>query len=137
MTEARTNLFQKLATDHGVKAIVSDRIYPVKLKEGAQIPAISYQLVDGMPLSQAHGEPSSGSSDLYQVNCWGATSAEAKELKEVVKLALDGKSGVWDGADGKLRVTCIYKGQRETPDAAGRLFCRQLDFKLIYATEET
>lgn len=132
MTEVRTNLFQKLATNPGVKAIVNDRIYPVKLPEGAQIPAISYQLVDGVSLSQSHGEPSAGSSDLYQVNCWGSTVAEAVQVKEAAQLALDGQNGEWDGADGNLRVSCIYKGKRETPDAAGRLFCRQLDFKLIY-----
>jgi hypothetical protein len=109
--EIRSNLYQKLATDPGVKAIAADRIYPGKLKEGAQIPAISYQLVDGLALAQAHNQASELDADMYQINCWGPTLADAVKLGGAV---------------------CLYKGKRDVIDPAGRLFCRQLDFRITF-----
>jgi hypothetical protein len=136
VSEVRTNLFQKLATHPDVYAIVKDRVYPVKLPQGSVIPAISYQLVSGSPMSQCHNEPSAMPSDMYQINCWAQTSDLAAKLKEAVKKTLDGQGGWWDGEGGKLRVdACIYKGQREISDPEGRLFCRQTDFKINYREE--
>jgi hypothetical protein len=70
---------------------------------------------------------------MYQINCWGPTLADAVKLGGAVWLALDGKSGEWDGAEGKKRVYgCLYKGKRDVIDPAGRLFCRQLDFRITF-----
>ncbi len=134
MTELRTNLFWKLTEDAAaVYAIVEKRVYPVDLPPRCQIPAISYQLIDDPPESQAHGEASAFPKPRYQINCWAFTSDGAAELKEAVKAALDGKAGTWEGTDGRRRVYLSkYLGQRELKKPEASLYARQLDFQFLH-----
>jgi hypothetical protein len=126
-------IFHKLANDHDVNAIVGTRIYPVDLPQGATIPAITYQLISDAPSSQPHGEKSALPFPRYQVNCWDVTDAGAIALKAAVKTALENKKGIWGGSGDEHYVfTSQYMGQREVKDTAARLYCRQLDFKIMF-----
>jgi hypothetical protein len=133
MTEIRTNLYQKLVGDPGVYAIVGDRIFPIKLPQGTTVPAITYQLIDDPPASQAYGEKSAMPYPRYAINCWAADPDKAVELKEAVKLALECQLGWWEGSAGRRRVwDSRYLGQRELDQPEAGLYIRQLDFRIMH-----
>jgi hypothetical protein len=80
-----TLLKAQLATNTAIAAIVSARIYPVKLPEHPTLEAISYQRVSNTEQK--------GTSTLrdsrWQINCWADHYSEAHTLAAAVKTALE------------------------------------------------
>ena len=81
-----------LAGDTDVAAVVSTRIYPVLIPQGAALPAITYQLLSSEPFA-AHDGHTGHTKDRFQINCYSTSYATAKDLAEKVRLALSGYSG--------------------------------------------
>lgn len=103
-------LVAHLKADAGVSALVSSRIYPLLLPEGAALPAISYQTV-GDVLHYSHSGNSKLRRARVQITCHADTYAGAKSLAGAVKTSLAGYRGSGGGLDvhGAL-VTNIYDG---------------------------
>jgi hypothetical protein len=76
-----TLVYDMLANDAGVAAIVGTRIYPVLLPQDTLYEAITYQRISSTPQN--------GSTTLretrYQINCWALTYAEAQALASAVR----------------------------------------------------
>lgn len=68
-----------------VSALVADRIYPVVVKEGAAMPAISYLLPFGAPENCLDGFTSGLASYSVQIDCWANTHDEATRLAAAVR----------------------------------------------------
>jgi hypothetical protein len=74
--------------DASITAITSTRIYPVRLPDEANLPAIEYSIIGGAvsPTQDTHGTQRL----RLEVNCWGATYADAVNLRYAIIQALDG-----------------------------------------------
>jgi hypothetical protein len=77
----------------GLAALVSNRLYPQRLPESVTMPAIAYRRVSGERM-MSHSGPSGVASPRYQMECWGMSYAEAKQVAEQVRIALDGYKGL-------------------------------------------
>lgn len=71
---------------------VQGRVYPKKLPQGVQYPALTYELVSD-PRDHDHGGPSGLVDARYQVTPWSDYYLEMKEVGADVRAALDGFSG--------------------------------------------
>lgn len=74
-----------------ISNLIGSRLYPNIVPQKAPMPAITYQQISG-----PRGHDMQGAIGLtkarYQINCWAASYAKAKELAEAVRLTLDGYS---------------------------------------------
>lgn len=79
--------YQVLSEATSVTAICSQRIYPLVLPKGADLPAIEYTFVGG----SSTGTQDTRGSQRYrvEVNCWGSTYSEAVTLRHAVISELD------------------------------------------------
>lgn len=62
-----------------IKALVSNRVYPLVGPEGVATPYITYQQVGGQPANFLAGLPSKRNG-RFQINTWAQTGIEAKSL---------------------------------------------------------
>jgi hypothetical protein len=74
-----------------VSNLIGTRIYPNIVPQKAPMPAVTYQQISGPRLHDMQGAVGMCKA-RYQINCWAASYAKAKELAEVVRLTLDGYS---------------------------------------------
>ncbi|MBT8199583.1 MAG: DUF3168 domain-containing protein [Acidimicrobiia bacterium] len=85
-------LWKTLQEDDAVTGIVGDRIYPLRAPSSAALPRITYErTVSG---HEHHMEGSSGlTNPRFTVDCWASSSADAEDLADAVRLALDATIG--------------------------------------------
>lgn len=77
-----TDLKSHLQSGSAVSAIVDDRIYPVVVKEGSQMPAAVYSFPFGQTENSLDGFTSGVVRYRVQIDCWALT------YRQVVLLAL-------------------------------------------------
>ncbi len=82
------DVYQHLAQDHGVAALIGDRIYPVKLPQNPTYPAITYFQVSGSPIYTKQGRH--GTRPRVQISCWAKSYTTVKQLAAAVVAAMDG-----------------------------------------------
>jgi Protein of unknown function (DUF3168) len=87
------DLVTTLTGDSAVNALVAGRVSPLKIPEGSPLPAISYQVITGAPVSSSQGKNATGNYTV-QVDCWGALPDQggylaADDLARKVLAALD------------------------------------------------
>lgn len=86
------DLYLYLTTDPGISALAGSRVYPVKLKEGATLPAVTYQRVS-TARTYAHAAASGLAHPLFQITAWGKQYEEARALADAIIAALNGYRG--------------------------------------------
>ena len=74
-----------LIADAGVAALVGTRVYPGLLPQKPTYEAITYERVS----NTGQDGSSNRKQSRWQINCWGATYAEAHVLANAVKAALE------------------------------------------------
>lgn len=79
------DIFTALSGFAGLSALVSDRIYPLRLPQGGSLPAIVYTRVSGERVNNLDGE--NIQNPRYQVDCWAENYAGAKAAAAQVELA--------------------------------------------------
>lgn len=82
-----TALVTALRAHSGLAALVAQRIYPVRLPQGATLPAVVYQRISTVRES-ALGRVVAGASVRVQFTVWGATHQAAQDTADQVRLAL-------------------------------------------------
>lgn len=89
-------LISLLKDTAGVTAIAGTRGYPLQIPQDAALPAYAYQRISGP--REATQEGASGFAlARIQIGCQAETYAEAKALKEAIRLAVDGYQGTMGG----------------------------------------
>lgn len=88
-----------LLADEGVAAMVEDRVYPVKVPEGAKLPCLSWRRV---ATTRQYTHDPYEATDAWvtarvQFSCWGVTPLDAIKVGEAVMLALSGYEGQMSG----------------------------------------
>lgn len=81
-----------LKNDGNVEPLVSTRIYPNEVPQGASMPAISYEQTSGDREHTMDG-PVGMVPGGFILNCWASTYSEARTLSGYVRIALDGYEG--------------------------------------------
>jgi Protein of unknown function (DUF3168) len=88
-------IIARLIADAGVSAITT-RVHPGSVPQGAALPAIVFNLIDGAPTYTDDGETGLASSRV-QIDCWAASYPQAKRLARAVKASLSAFVGTSGG----------------------------------------
>jgi len=88
----KTDLYIYLRDNPGVKAAVSDRIYPLRAPDTATLPYITIQRVTNGQEQQMLASADL-SSPQFQIDCWASSSPSLESTSEAVRKALDGFTG--------------------------------------------
>jgi hypothetical protein len=131
MPKLETALYDYLTADGGITVLVGDRIYPNRLKEGAVIPAISWNRVSARRIYtfDAFEDTDAWTQARIQVNCWAYTAEEAIEVGEAVLLALSGYDG---DMSGQLIGSSFADNELDMYEAPTKFHRRILDFLISY-----
>lgn len=87
MAHLESKIFFCLTGFTGVTAIVSDRVYPKRLKQGCKLPAISFERVSGNFDNDLEGY-SGLEQPRVMINCWALGYVQAKDLAKAVRAAM-------------------------------------------------
>jgi hypothetical protein len=83
----------------------ADRIKPLTLPRDPTLPACTYQLISN-PRELSHDGDQGYATFRVQLNCWGKTYKQAKQLAGEARLALNGQRGNFGGVEvGRIQVS--------------------------------
>lgn len=85
-------LYQILTDDAGVAAIISSRVFPVFIPQGATLPAVTYTQIKGNRIHTIP-EPDDMVRSSFKISCWATTYSAAESLSSAVADALDNYTG--------------------------------------------
>lgn len=127
------DLFSYLSEDAGVLDSVSDRLFPLRLDEGCDLPAIAYQLISA-PRTYTHDNADrSGTVKVkarYQFACWAQSALEAIQTAEQLVVALSGYQG--DMGSTYVQASFIPNEYDTARDPDTNLYRRIVDAILIH-----
>ena len=122
-------IYNILANDSDVAAIVSTRIYPNVAKQSTTFPFLVYQTT-GIDPNDTKDGVSTVDGNSFEVLCFADTYTEAVDLAQKVRVALDRKSGTYN----TIEVQSIqYEGSSEHFDVKGDnrgIYVQSLSFDL-------
>jgi len=96
-----TDLVDFLEESATVSSLVSDRIYPQILPQAATFPAITYNQVSGVRVSNLSEGPAGKCRRRITINLWAETELAAYALADAVRQSLNGYDGSM-GATGTV-----------------------------------
>lgn len=102
-----TSLYSTLTGNSGVSALIATRLYPLVLPQKPTLPAATYQRISTRPVSTRSGN----GLDFVrmQIDCYGATYANAKALAAAVVAALTNTGQLQQMMDGFDDTPEIYR----------------------------
>jgi hypothetical protein len=114
-----------LLANSGVQAALVDRIYPIVLPEAPAYPAATY-----LTLSQVPDYTSDGNSNYcnyrVQIESFGNTYADAKNVYAAIFAALDSFSGTWP--DGTIIGNIRLITSSDFYDSDSRIYRTRTDY---------
>lgn len=118
-----------LKADGGVAALVTARIYPLRLPQVPTFPAIVYQTVSTVVLDHNHGGAGRLLRSRVQFTCWAASHAGADALADALRSALDGYAGT-------MTITVVeyslLQSERADWDAESEDYRRIQDYYILF-----
>ncbi len=122
-----------IKADAGIAAMISDRIYPGILKQGADVPAIMYRFTSA-PRSQLHSEETGAFVKArVEFNCYGDSFSDATRLAKAVRDLLDSFRGTLGTTGKETEVDGIFlDGPRDSYDNDLGRHKRQFDAIMQY-----
>lgn len=117
-------MYARLLAAPAVQALLAGRVYPVRLAQGAALPAVAYQQI-GRPASAAARGCRLPEAVRVQVSLFARTYAELDALDAAVRAALDGHQ---DPADGIAAVR--YLDGRDQMDDQSLVYYRPTDYRV-------
>lgn len=121
-------LFTRLSNFQGLKDLVSTRIYPVIMPQGATKPAVTYQLISAPREKAMVADPGLVTS-RYQFTAWATTNFGARAVIKQVRLALERYSS-------GIMANAFIETEYDVFDEAAILHGRGLDV-IVNHTEDT
>lgn len=126
-------IYSILANDPDVEGLVSTRVYPLIVPQGASMPAITYEQNSG-PREHTMTGPIGMVPAMFVINCWSSTYAQSRTLADYVRIALDGYAGTVGSQ--KIYVAMLYNENdiiEQSPDIKGtRRYAKQLTFEMWF-----
>ena len=115
-----TTIYAKL------KGLVSNRMYPLKLPQGATFPALTYFQVSGVA-GYTHNKADGTSRERWQISCWAKTYKEAKELAASVTTSLN----TFTGGTGAVAKMSMKDNETDINEPEPGLFQVPCDFVFL------
>lgn len=107
-----------------------ERVYPYKLPQRPELPAISYRRVTGRDV-MAHDGPIGLPKGRYQFDCYAGTYAQAKNLAKTLRDDLDGFSGAMGQAGDQVTLGHIFwLGEVDDWGDAAEIWRVAVDFEI-------
>lgn len=103
MATVQDRLYAQLAASTGLTGLVSTRIYPTKLPQGVDLPAVTYFRVSGVREHAMASDPNVVHS-LFQVSSWDDDPAGTRAVAAQVALALSR----WSNTTGSPDILEIF-----------------------------
>ncbi len=114
-----------LEADATVGGLVSTRVWPMKLKDGWTLPAITYQRISGPRTHDTNG-PTGRATPRFQVDCWADSYSGVRALAVAVRARLDGAKGT---IGGEANVGGIYiDSERDIYEDEIKVYRVSMDF---------
>lgn len=130
MALIETEIRNILRDDAGVHAIISGRVNASKkLPPGTLYPAINFFRVSAGSVQSMSGASGLGSG-RFQFNCWSPSFAQAADLREAVRLAIQGKRNLDDG--GRLHNGVFENAMDVDPAEGSQNYNCLIDFTIWY-----
>ena len=104
-----------LKSSPDVKAICAGRVFPLKIPQGAKLPAIVYQRVHSSPDHTLAGYTSEGVTIM--VNCFAMKYEAAKDLSLIARSAL-----------AAAPLHAVFNGDKDLLNEDGNVFCVSANF---------
>ncbi len=102
----------------GLAALVSTRIYPMRLPQGATLPALCYQDISSQ-YTQSHGEKSALPRPRFQFTIYGVTVDSVNSISTALKNAIDGyKGSMGTGSYITIVEACLLKNEYSNDETA-------------------
>lgn len=89
-------IYSRLTGHGGTDALVDGRVYPTKLPQDVEMPAIRYQMIDDVP-EHAMGSDVGVAHGRVQIDCFGSDYDEARNVATNVHDALSRFNGTAGG----------------------------------------
>lgn len=128
-----SGIYSFLTGSAAIAVIVGDRVYPMLIEQGVDYPAITYQEISNSPEHSQDGY-SGITYTRVQINCWSITAIGARNLREVVRMRMDG----YAGAMGTIVVqSCFWVGGHDIYEPQpgmeqDRRFGKSMDFMVCH-----
>jgi len=90
-------IFTKLTTTAGITALVSSRVYPMRLPQGVTFPAISFDRVSTDVRDLTHNGTNQTAQGTFQFSCFAEDPKTVKQVAAAVVSALHGWKGTVSG----------------------------------------
>ena len=106
-------LFNYLSTYAGLASLVSTRVYPVALPQGATLPAVTYQA-------------------RFQFTVWASSYADREAIALQLIAALEGYSGTMGGGSGVVVLAIQGEGETDDYEPSAKVWQAALDFTITH-----
>lgn len=79
----------------GLTALISDRVYFMRIPQGATLPCVTFQRISTQreTTMQSSGATGDLARPRFQFDVWGTTAAAVKPITDQIRAALNGKTG--------------------------------------------
>lgn len=121
-------LYNLLAGNTGLTALVGTRIYPVVVPEPTVYPCLSYQVVTAS--SSYTFDRKSHDAKRIQFDAWATSYSDCKTILHALKLALDTYSGTL--SDGTRVLAAFSLQEIDQFESDGRIFRSLAEYTLEY-----
>lgn len=126
MTSIHGAIVALLVADTAVSALVSSRVYPVRMPINATYPAISIHEISG---NEDH--VTGHRHNRFQVSCWSTSFAQVQALKEAVIDCLQRFKGI---ASGNKIKQISFEGSMDLYEEETKIYHIPIDFLVIHYT---
>jgi hypothetical protein len=110
-----------LSANGELTAMISDRLYPLRLPESPTLPAVVYQEISCVPTYSQDGY-SEVEQTRMQLTCWSTTLLEALQIRQILKRALGGFRGVMGSEE--VGAVFIEAGRSDIDGETGLSYAR-------------
>ena len=119
-----------LVNDTDVNNIVGTRVYPLKLPQTAELPAISFQRISADRAKSVSQGSIGHATPRIQLDCWARSYSAVKNLATKVRLALDTFTGNLGGGSYVQHVS--LEGESDGFEEGTEFIRVSLDFMISY-----
>lgn len=121
------SIYYLLSNDTGVTNIVSTRIFPSRIPQIKDFPAISYHQINNVPTDQKDGVSGFDKID-FDINCWSKDYAQINILADAVRTALD---RVKITSQGITIDTIVFVRETDDYSDPAEIYKKILEFRFV------
>lgn len=119
----------------GLKALISNKIYPEEIPQSTKLPAVFWIKVSDIKEHFLSGQ-SDVENPIYQFTAQADTKAEARKVAEQIKAALCDYQGILYGVTiQKIELQNEISGMEKSSDGTLKVYYEDLEFEITFVKE--